>query len=149
MMVTPSIGSALWARRGLWPPSPPATHQTPPTVPTTSLFEVFVQKLARIQGYEDIGLPEEALHELSTLPPALRDLPVFERRRAKILEGLGRVAEALDLYEHTESCPAAELGRVRCLARMHKIQEARRHMAVIPFDPALVKEFVETRELLR
>lgn len=148
MMITPSIGSALWARRILSSPTPPITHRTEPTVPRTQPFEAFIRTLVRIQGYEEIGLLEDAVRELATLPSALRDLPVVERRRAKILEQLGQVTEALELYERTERCPLSQLGRVRCLARMHKIGDARRHMAAIPFDPALVKEFVETRDLL-
>ncbi len=117
-------------------------------MPNTSPIEALARTLSRIQGYEDLGLHDEALRELGMLPPAVRALPTIELRQAQLLERLGRFAEALNIFARTERCTVAELGRVRCLARLQKSAEARRLMAAILFEPGFVKEFVETRDLL-
>lgn len=117
-------------------------------MPNTSPIEALARKFARIQGYEDIGLHGEALRELGLLPPAMRELPTIELRQARLLERLGRFGEALKIFERTERCTVAELGRVRCLARLQKPAEARRLMEAILFEAGLVKEFVETRDSL-
>lgn len=118
-------------------------------MPNISPIEALARKLARIQGYEDIGLLEDAVRDMSELPLALRDLPYLALRRAKLIERLGRFEEALEIYERTECCVLADLGRVRCLAQLMKSTEASQLMATISFDAGLVKEFVETRDLLR
>lgn len=148
-MKTPSIGLALWPLSVQWLSAHVVVGRSPNPPPNPHQIDALAQKFARVQGFEGLGLNEEAVRELDTLPPGFRELPLIAIRRAKLLERIGRFAEALDVYEQMDPVTLAHLGRVRCLARLRKSSEARRIMAGISFDPALVKEFVETRDLLR
>lgn len=112
------------------------------------MIERLVHALRRIDGYAALGSYEEVQRELEALPPAARELPQIQLRVGRMLETLARLDEALALYERMDRSAFSQLGRVRCLARLGRIEEACGVMELITFDPGAVKEFVETRSLL-
>ena len=148
-MITPSIGLALWARRGLWPPradgSPGGSRPQPAAVVLDTLTRIF----GRIQGYEHLGLDDEVCREIEALPPAVRELPSIQMRLGGALERLAHFGDALALYDRMKRSTLSQLGRVRCLAQLHRGTEARALLAHIRFDASAVKEFVQARDLVR
>ena len=110
--------------------------------------DTFARTLRRLQGYEHLGLDEEACRELEALPSAIRELPAIQLRLGRALERLSQVDEALALYDRMERSAFSQLGRVRCLVRSDRREEAAALLARIPFDAAAVKEFVEARNLI-
>ena len=143
-MITPSIGPALWARRGLWPPAGSVAPQL-----DAALLETLARTMGRIQGYEHLGLDDEVRRELEGLPAAVRELPEIQLRLGRTLERLTHFAEALGIYDHMERSAFSQLGTVRCLAQLDRCEEAAALLRRIPFDAAAVKEFVEARNLVR
>jgi hypothetical protein len=117
--------------------------------PDSVVIERFTRAFGRIEGYEDLGLDDEALRELESLPPAVREVPTIQLRLGRVLERLERFDEALTLYNGMDPSAFSELGRVRCLAQSGRLEEACALLDEIPFDPAAVKEFVEARALVR
>jgi hypothetical protein len=147
-MITPTNGTAWWARRGLWPPLAPNEMQASPFSPDSLVIQALSRALGRIEGYEHLGLDEDVRRELESLPPALRELPSIQLRLAGALERLARFDDALTVYGTMEQSTLAQLGRVRCMAQLGGRDDAGELLARIEFDAAAVKQFVETRALL-
>ncbi len=148
-MITPSIGPALWASRGLWPPLAPGAMRTSRPQPDSVVIDRLASTFRRIEGFEHLGLDDELRRELESLPPAVLELPEIQLRLGRVLERLSHFDEALKLYDRMERSAFSQLGRVRCLAQSGHLEEACALLERISFDPAAVKEFVEARDLVR
>lgn len=118
-------------------------------MPDAVVIERLNRAFGRIKSYERIGLGDETLRELDALPLAVRELPSNQLRRGRVLERLERFAEAIKIYDQMEPSTLSQLGRVRCLSHLGRRAEAARFLDKIPFDPAVVREFVEARDSLR
>ncbi len=148
-MITPSIGLALWARQGLWPPRADGFLSGSPLQPDAAVLDKLTRIFGRIQGYEHLGLDDEVCREIEALPPAVRELPSIQMRLGGALERLAQFGDAMALYDRMKRSTLSQLGRVRCLAQMNRGGEARELLAQIPFDASAVKEFVQARDLAR
>lgn len=144
-MITPFVGRAFGERRAEFGrASGAAALYLDPAV-----IERLVRALRRIDGFAELGDYDEVKRELHELAPAARELPQVQLRVGRMLESLARVDEAMALYERMNRSSLSQLGRVRCLVRLDRFDEARALLDEIPFDPSVVKEFVEARNLVR
>ena len=102
-MITPSIGLALWARRGLWPPPTPGAKPALSPQSDPAVIETLTRTLGRIQGYEHLGLEDEVRRELEALPIAIRELPAEAINEVKkLVESAKSANQDEKALEHVE-----------------------------------------------
>jgi len=133
--------AALWhalalAQQGKWPEAREGFRSlgtATATLPVEFQRHAFQEALRAAVEVRDFGAAQSLLNEFETLgqaPTRDADLSVLKGR---IMEGLGRLAEALTYYRaaaESADRPAAARGRLREIALRHSIGEMKRETAI-------------------